>query len=414
MMDSLLTFLQQNQLFAGIMGAALTGGLMWALRAAPVALLRMAGTWFTVSVEVISEDPAHRWMLQWLSGVARTEKARRLSVLTDWGVDGHFSPGDPQGSTKLRLRLSLAPGMHLFFYRGFPVWLTRTRHEDKIGAVRETLNVRVLTASRRIVDEMLEGMRRIALRREEGSIAVYANGSDSWYSTGTRAVRPLSTLALPEGLSDSLLQDMNAYLTGQAWYAQRGVPWRRGYLFYGPPGTGKTSTTVALAATLGADVYVLSLASVYSDNSLRHLCRNLPAGAMLVLEDIDAAFRERQTSSENTRDGITFSGLLNVLDGAVAGEGRILVMTTNHIDKLDPALIRDGRIDRQEKFGYALPTQAAQMFSLFFPGDPRAEQFGAMFANRETTPAEIQGLLLRNRDDASAAIRASTRPDDKP
>lgn len=76
-----------------------------------------------------------------------------------------------------------------------------------------------------------------------------------------------------------------------------------------------------------------------SDDQLNHLLNSAPPRSIILLEDIDAAFQQRDAQHVNR---VTFSGLLNALDGVAAQEGKLVFMTTNHVDKLDPALVRPG------------------------------------------------------------------------
>src|SRR5690606_7749955 len=128
------------------------------------------------------------------------------------------------------------------------------------------------------------------------------------------------------------------------------------------PGTGKSSFILALAGHLGLNLCLLSLSGLsLDDQGLQNLLSCVPSRSIVLIEDIDAAFgnsgdvtpNDLATSqsllgTRNKKDksiGITFSGLLNAIDGVASGEGRLLFMTTNHPERLDPALIRPGRID---------------------------------------------------------------------
>jgi len=172
-------------------------------------------------------------------------------------------------------------------------------------------------------------------------------------------------------------------------YAERGIPFRRGYLLHGVPGSGKTSLIHSLAGELGLDIYVVSLSSKgMSDNTLTTLMGHVPSRCILLLEDLDAAFTRsvsRDASSTGaptasntnsttteTNDGSTLSlsGLLNSLDGVAAAEGRLLFATTNHIERLDPALSRPGRMDVWVNFTHATKWQAEGIFKCFFPSKP--------------------------------------------
>ncbi|KAK6004370.1 hypothetical protein QM012_008232 [Aureobasidium pullulans] len=78
------------------------------------------------------------------------------------------------------------------------------------------------------------------------------------------------------------------------------------------------------------------------------------------------------SSSENkddTTSKISLSGLLNVIDGVATHEGRILIMTTNHPEKLDPALVRAGRVDMHIRFSYASTAQIKSLFLRMYTRD---------------------------------------------
>ncbi|KAH8111597.1 P-loop containing nucleoside triphosphate hydrolase protein, partial [Phellopilus nigrolimitatus] len=171
-----------------------------------------------------------------------------------------------------------------------------------------------------------------------------------------------------------------------------GVPHRRGYLLYGEPGTGKSTTIHALAGELGLRIYYIQLASKGMDDStLVELIASTPSRCIILLEDIDCAFLSREDDDDDdddespkAREGltpgrvlpkaledqprseVTLSGLLNVLDSVASEEGRITFATTNHIEKLDPALIRPGRIDVKIKYELATHDQISQTFLRFF------------------------------------------------
>lgn len=142
------------------------------------------------------------------------------------------------------------------------------------------------------------------------------------------------------------MDDMKRFEKSVEWYKDKGVPYRRGYLLHGPPGTGKTSFTLAIAGALNMSICYLNLgARNLNDDSLNRCLNNAPARSIILLEDIDAVFVQRDSVQKRRGASVSFSGLLNALDGVRSQEGRILFMTTNHPEKLDPALLRPGRAD---------------------------------------------------------------------
>mmetsp|Transcript_31809 Transcript_31809/g.39256 ORF Transcript_31809/g.39256 Transcript_31809/m.39256 type:complete len:496 (+) Transcript_31809:88-1575(+) len=202
--------------------------------------------------------------------------------------------------------------------------------------------------------------------------------------------RDVESVVLPQETKDLLLEDMDDFLSeeNKAWYLKHGIPYKRCYLFYGVPGSGKTSLISVLASLHERSVGFLSPTDPeMSDDVLRSAIQNLPEKAIVVLEDVDALFtRDRQVQ---TRNSLTFSGLLNALDGVGSGMGQIFILSTNYRDRLDPALIRNGRVDLHVKFDYIQKREAAEMFRIFYEKSTKEQQ--QQFADN------LYGMLAENK-----------------
>uniref|UniRef100_A0A1U7W0R0 LOW QUALITY PROTEIN: probable mitochondrial chaperone bcs1 n=1 Tax=Nicotiana sylvestris TaxID=4096 RepID=A0A1U7W0R0_NICSY len=139
---------------------------------------------------------------------------------------------------------------------------------------------------------------------------------------------------------------------------------KRGYLLYGPPGTGKSSLIAAIANYLKFDVYDLEFSNITSDADLRRLLMSTKNRSyILVIEDIDCSIdlpdrtKNRAVyghSRSRDQDRLTLGGLLNFIDGlwSSIGDERVIIFTTNHKEKLDPALLRPGRMDKHIHMSY--------------------------------------------------------------
>jgi chaperone BCS1 len=250
----------------------------------------------------------------------------------------------------------------------------------------------------------------------EGKTVMYTAMGHEWREFGNpRKRRPLQSVILDEQKAERILADIREFIGSAAWYSERGVPYRRGYLLHGPPGCGKTSFITALAGQLEYSICVLNLSERgLTDDRLNFLMTKIPAQSIVLLEDIDAAFVSRQQTAEvkSAYDGlnsVTFSGLLNMLDGVASTEARILFMTTNHVDRLDPALVRPGRVDLKEHVGYATKQQLIRAFARFYP--QAATEMSVEFADRTSacsqtvSMAQVQGYFLLFKDEPDQALQ---------
>lgn len=166
-----------------------------------------------------------------------------------------------------------------------------------------------------------------------------ANGY--WEKRGTIRGKNIKNIFLPDKDKARILDDLNRFLDNREWYEKRGIPYKRGYLFYGPPGNGKTSLALSLANFLERNIYVINLPSLYGDEGLIRAFGKTSSNSIVLMEDIDTVFKTRR----KTDIKLSFSTLLNCLDGVFYRDGIITIMTTNCIDKLDSALTRSGRVD---------------------------------------------------------------------
>lgn len=202
--------------------------------------------------------------------------------------------------------------------------------------------------------------------------SLVVRGTAMWECQGWKASRRLDSIILPPGQLDAIVSDFREFSAKEtkAWYIAHGLPYRRSYLFHGPPGVGKTSTIRALAGALEVSACFMSLGDYKIGNGeLQDALRTLPpCPSMLVVEDVDALFTE--TRKSDSPSPLTFSALLNALDGLVSADGVLTVMTTNHLERLDPALIRAGRVDRRFCFKAPTKEQMRALFLSFYPDAP--------------------------------------------
>ena len=190
---------------------------------------------------------------------------------------------------------------------------------------------------------------------------MYENSNGRWLKTKGKTSRTLDSVILDKTISSELIEDIKEFIDSKEWYMRLGVPYRRIYLLEGPPGTGKSSFAQALAGHLGLSLCFVNVSDrSLNDSTLNRLLNTAPSKSIILLEDVDAMFEGRKTAEGSNT--LTYSGFLNSIDGVRSQEGRMIIMTTNHREKLDPALLRPGRVDMTVRLDYATKYQTQKLF----------------------------------------------------
>lgn len=346
-MDFIDAFMQatKGQIFGGIIASSFVMGLMYYCKAVPKKVYEGLLWRFTCDLTIRNSDLIYDDALLWLGSLPYAAKCRNLE--TEMG------------------HRTLGIGTHYFQHS--PRWLRlrRSWDESKGGGVswraRELLTFTKFGADQRPLLALLDEIEDFARKERGDTIEVKMWREDCWMRACTRRKRTLESVILPPALKDRIIHDLDQFVTQRGWYEALCVPYRRGILLEGPPGCGKTTLAVAIASHLERPLYVLNLGSLTSDDKLIQAISRVPDHAILLLEDIDTvdiSNSREPTAVPAVGPGVvsltrplTLSALLNSIDGAFAKEGRILIMTTNHPEKLDPALLRPGRADLREFIG---------------------------------------------------------------
>ncbi|RCN29208.1 ATPase, AAA family [Ancylostoma caninum] len=391
---------------------------------------------FMISLQINNEDAAYPWLLDFINRRS-ARQTRNLSVNT-------MISQSESGRTAMKISYLPGHGQHYFVHKYR--WIKVERQREKQTIQRdgyrtpfETVTLTTLGTDTAFLKNMLEDASREAVSKTETGLVVYQAVGPQWVRFGApRRKRDIHSVVLDGNIAQELVDDFREFTESSQWYTERGVPYRRGYLFYGPPGTGKSSFISALASHFGYSVCMLSLSErTLDDDRLNHLLNTAPVNSVVILEDIDAAFGTRvdpmanhpayqgMTRSVSARNKanrkkdhrrfmemcfrVTFSGLLNAIDGVGSAEERILFMTTNYVERLDPALIRPGRVDRKQLFGNVTKAMATKMFSRFYclsEDDPLCDEFvsRALSLGSELSPAQLQGHFLLYKQSPRVAI----------
>lgn len=399
--------MENNPYFAAGGGLMVLGTGLALARSGMIKASRLLYRQMIVDLEIQSKDKSYAWFLEWMSKHPQ-RVSKHLSVRTNYVQHDN-------GSVSTKFALVPGPGNHWIRYKGAFILIKRERSAKMIdltnGSPFEIVTLTTLYRDRYLFREILNEAKDIALKSTEGKTVIYTSFGPEWRKFGQpKAKRALPSVILDKQIKEGILNDVYEFMKNGKWYSDRGIPYRRGYLLYGPPGSGKTSFIQALAGELDYNICILNLSEGnLTDDRLNHLMNNMPERSILLLEDIDAAFNKRGQSAESGfQSSVTFSGLLNALDGVTSSEETITFMTTNHPEKLDPAIMRPGRIDYKVFIGNATLYQVEKMFLKFYPGE---EELCKRFVdsieklNISVSTAQLQGLFVMNKDQPEIALK---------
>lgn len=399
--SDLVASLGDNPYFGAGAGLFGVGVLTAAARKGMQAGMILFRRHFMMTLEVSRRDKCYEWLLQWITN--NTKHTQHLSVETKF---------EQLETGKVKTNFDFIPsvGTHFFNYNGTWIRVERNREPGSQGfnfegIPFETVQLTAFGRDRSVYMDILAKAREEALHKDSGKTLMYTAMGADWRQFGfPRERRPLESVILDENIKERIISDVREFIATPEWYLERGIPYRRGYLLHGPPGSGKSSFITALAGELEYGICVLNLSDrSLSDDRLNHLMNVTPPHTIVLLEDVDACFvsRDKKEESSPAYEGlnrVTLSGLLNMMDGVVSAEARLMFMTTNHIERLDPALIRPGRVDVKEYIGDATDYQLRGLFKRFYANvdDALADKFIKKVRDnyKKVSMAQIQGLFM--------------------
>ena len=401
MIDSIISLLKQNQFASGGLLVVVVGAILAYLRSLPNYLWTLFLRNCTNKVSFLNTDGSFEWIEKWFSSNYRPLYGSYIVMQETSSKHGNIVYRTPYDINKINYYLAPNYGWYFKWYKNRIITLNKV--SEKSGGndsrIRDIINIRIF-GSKKILELFLEEIKSKYQESQKDGMNIYClSNFGDWEKQSTRNY--VNSPILSPGCYEELKRDMSSFYTSYEEYKSRGILYKRGYMFFGVPGTGKTSTIAALAFELNKDVYIMDMSVGVSNTTFMSAIRMIPKDGILVLEDMDcySETNSRAESGEKDEDKeeggiLSLSTILNTLDGFATPIGLVFIITTNHKDKLDKALIRPGRIDKAVEFAGPSEVELKQLYTRIVGYELGFNSFYKQYGN--VSMAEAQTLILEN------------------
>lgn len=381
-----LKFSAANPVVAGLAGVWVMGMVTFLLKVLPLRIWALIVKHTTFNVSVDSSHLCFYDLVEWYAKKKKVEKLRTLRLTN--GVHGESA----------EFIISVGYGSHIFFHKYWPYIISRQKLESEgTDKQKEEIFIKTIGRSQKRLIGLLHEISHLK-KTEQKELLAYTYNSWGWDRSQKLKSRKLSSIILKEGLKESIVSHLDDFKKSEHWYDEMGIVHKTGIILHGPPGTGKSSLIKAIASERYLDVYTINLTTM-TDKNLLEAFTSVPDECLILIEDIDgvSASLDRSKKSEEKESNVpkvTVSGLLNALDGVCSGK-HIVVATTNHLDKLDPALVRPGRFDLTAELSYLDRDMFNRMLNRFFPEN--SEEIHSLKVDLgQMTPCTLENYVIRS------------------
>lgn len=375
-----MSYFSKDLLLTGILGY-----LIVAAKSLPSGIFNFLIRRFSVSIYAASSDyNAYDVILSWLESLNNQYLNNNIRLDFIYTLDDNLEEC-------LKSKFNLNYGNYLIKLDLFTFAIVNkstidNHQQTAAGDQVNSINISIFGKNRYKYKEYLTNKK--SCKNNNAFLCVYG---DKYISQ--RLFRSFDTVIMNDTIKKRIINYIDIWINNKQVYLKNNIPYKAGILLYGQPGTGKSSLAKAIASYLKYDINLITIDTI-SNGNLNPNIRN----TVFLIEDIDCMFTSREYSKSNTDknekqlDKALLGDILNFIDGQASPENCIFIATTNHIERLDPALIRPGRFDLQIEMKY-LDYELACKMCKRFNKDPD------VILKDETlpiSPAYLQSKLIEN------------------
>lgn len=310
---------------------------------------------------------------------------------------------------KKTLSVTIGYGVHIFFYKKRIMWAEKIK-TDSQGSEKQKEEITIKTIGRghQVFHDLAEEMKP---KNDDEMISVYNFKREEWVEEARAPKTGWNDIAIDDDVKNNIKNDIDFFVNNKEAFKKIGIPHKISIMLHGVPGNGKTTIIRVIASEYGLGISRINL-NEHSDESLIKAFASAPEKTIIIMEDFDSC---KETSRREMVQGdepgeckpaaieiesmkmITLSGILNVLDGVVPLDNRIVIMTTNCFNNIDSAILRDGRTDSIIELP-AISPEAVRMHFENIYGTFNTHEWPELSAK------EIAGIKVNGKMDKSAIM----------
>lgn len=273
---------------------------------------------------------------------------------------------------------------NMILYKGVPIYMKRTYcvGESESNSVRNINVFKLYTLKKESCKNVLLEFVKKCIKYIDKNTELIIAPTDYLYANMTDLIQPstrtLSDVFISNDIRCELRNSISKFINNKDWFVKHNIPYHYGILLHSDPGSGKTSIARAIATEYGLDMYICVggevsyfINNINRDRTILSFEKSKPSIVLFEDIDCDESVRSRTGDVISIDEALkkpkkSIGNMLNTLDGILGLTNVIYIFTTNHADKLDPAILRPGRIDLKLHIDYATPETFDQFLKSFY------------------------------------------------